>query len=143
MLPEFTFKGAPMTKEQTKQVLGLMMAKSKEKPAAEDEQLSPLFLSQVILTRISAYKLPFTVSNFFLLASMICGIDSPGKMMLLLALCFQYHQKNKKTLLTLNDWANMFPWGMPTKEEFHQMWDSQKREGEPLGNMVDNPEYWK
>jgi hypothetical protein len=22
------------------------------------------------------------------------------------------------------------------------MWDSQKRAGEPLGNMVDNPEHW-
>jgi len=70
-------------------------------------------------------------------------LDSPGKVMLLLRLCYQYHKKSGKTYLNIDDWAMIFPFGTPTEDEFNQMWESQKLYGERPDNMVDYVEYWK
>lgn len=142
MLPKLKFHGKPMTKEQSEIFLKLMLAKPKEIPIENDEELNTSFLSQIIIKRIKAYKLPYSLSNLFLLMSLSCGVNTPGKAMIILALSFQYYNKNPKSLLTIEDWANIFPFGMPSEKEFDQMWDSQKKSDEPLGNMVDNPENW-
>lgn len=148
MLPKFKFRGTPMTQDQTMKVMGLMMTRDSEGPVTKDEELSGLFPVAVILKRITAYGLPFTFSNSFILASLLCGMNSPGKAMIVLALAFQYYKEKKSScsdmssLLTIDDWANMFPWGFPSDSEFQLMWESQKSADEPHGNLVDNPRHW-
>ena len=89
--------------------------------------------------RIQHYPLPFDMSVFFVALSIICGIDRPGKAMGLLWLAFCYHKKTGKKWLGIEDWAEIFPFGMPTDEEWETWWDSQK---ESQVNKVDHPKYW-
>jgi hypothetical protein len=144
MIPEFEFKGQPLTEEQSKGFIGMFLNRNKEKPLKEDDRIRDEFPTQIFLKRISAYELGFEVSNFFFAMSMMTFATNPGKIMLLLRLCYQYHKKTRKTMLGINEWGEMFPWGTPTEEEMESMWDSQKKMGEPVGgNMLDNPKYWR
>jgi len=71
------------------------------------------------------------------------GVNNPGKVIMLLWLCHQEYKKSGKDYFTASDWGyNIFPMGVPTEEDQCDWWDSQKSAGEPLGNMVNNPEYW-
>ncbi len=39
-------------------------------------------------------------------------------------------------------WTTYFPMGLPTDEEAHRVWDAQKESGKPLGNNLDDPDFW-
>jgi len=147
-IPKFTFEGRRMTEEEIRTLMKLAMAVKDnpkiEKPLDEDDKLSEDFSTQVFCKRIEFYKLSFMVSNFFLVFSLTCWVDNPGKIMMLLRLVYQEWKKTGKTYFDLNDLCMViFPLGFPTEEEQRSWWDSQKASDEPLGNMVDNPEYWK
>ena len=147
-IPEFTFSGRRMTEEEMRTLMELAMAVKDnpkiEKPLDEDDKLSEDFSTQVICKRIEAYELPFMVSNLFFLLSLRCWVDTPGCIMMLLRLIYQEWKKTGKTYFDLNDFCmSIFPIGFPTEEEQESWWDSQKASDEPIGNMVDNSEYWK
>ena len=44
--------------------------------------------------------------------------------------------------VTIEDMTRHFAWGFPLDSEYSKIWDEQKKEGQPLGNMVDNFENW-
>jgi hypothetical protein len=142
-IPEFKFKGEPLTDEGMKTLTSLLMSTSNEKPLNEEEGLSTDFSAQMLLKRIEAYGLKFQISNFFLVASVLTFCNNPAKLMILLWEAHKYSKKSGKNLLTAEDWCHMFPDGPPTDDECHAFWDSQKAEGEPLGNMLDNAKYWQ
>jgi len=141
--PEFKFNGRQLKEKESKMLLSLMLSTDNEKSLKDDEELANEFASKIILKRINAYDLKFEISNFFLIMSIVTFATSPGNLMILLRLCYQYWKKTNKSLLNVADWANIFPMGVPTNEELIQMWDSQKHQNEPLSNMVDNVVYWK
>jgi hypothetical protein len=76
--------------------------------------------------------------------SMITFASNPGRIMILLRLCWQQYMKNGTKLFDFNTWAtDMFPWGVPTEQELEVMWDSQKAAEQPLGNLLDNEDVWR
>ena len=142
-IPEFKFKGETLNEEAFRTLAGCLSNSSHEKPLPEEEGLSSDFSTQMILKRIEAYGLKFQITNFFLVLSVLSFCDNPAKLMITLWLANKYHKDTGKDLLTAEDWAEMFPMGTPTDEECHTFWDSQKADGEPLGNMLDNGNYWQ
>lgn len=142
--PKLTFEGRKLNSEETEKVARILLSAQNhpviEMPLAYDSSLREEFLAQVFLKRVTGYQLHFNITNVFFLLSMICFLNSPGKVMLLLRMCFEYAEEHHKTLLNASDWVYMFPWGVPSEEEWEQMWDSQKQDGL---NMVDNIMYWK
>ena len=146
-IPEFTFVGKPLNKEQTSMLMQLIMASmgKGEKDLADEETLNSVFLAQIAIKRIAAYGLPKITAPFFM-ASLITFANTPGMIMGMLWLAKCYSDKVGKKRLTVQDWCEMFPVGTPTEEECEKWWDSQKitweRKGMESDNTVDYPELW-
>jgi len=142
VFPKFVFKGEPLSKENLLLVINLLMLKDKEVPLDQTEkEMLDSFPVQIFLKRIKAYKLPFTITDFFFSISIMTMCDTPGVLMILLRLCYQYYLKTGKTLLGIEDWAFMFSESIPTASELDIMWESQKRDS-LIDNMVDDVQYW-
>lgn len=39
-------------------------------------------------------------------------------------------------------WTAYFPMGVPKDEEYRRIWEDQKESGKPLGNNLDDAEFW-
>ena len=139
-IPEFEFKGAPLTEETTGTITSFILNPESEKELSEDELLKDSFYMQMILKRFEAYNLKYKITNFFFVSSLSTFVDSPAKVMLLLWLTHQYWKKAGKELMGIGEWCGMFPMGAPTDDELHVMWDSQK--DSEHNNMLDDPQYW-
>lgn len=142
-IPEFTFKGELLKKENMELMASLFLNKSKERHLDKSE-ISDEFLAQIILKRIEVYSLKFTITDFFFIMCLSTFAVNPGKIMILLRLCYQYWLQTKKELLGIEDFGNMFPWGTPSEEELKEMWDSQKYYERKTGsdNLLDYVENW-
>jgi hypothetical protein len=148
-IPEFKFKGRQLDKEETANLMSLLLASKKgtEMPMKDDPELMKLFPAQVAAKRIEVYPLPFCLTNLFFIMSIMTFVRSPGNVMGLLWLAKNYSDKRKKSLLTLEDWCEIFPWGVPTEKEFITWWGTQKVAPEDRGpmepdNLVDYSELW-
>lgn len=146
--PKFTFKGAPMTDKQSELFISLLMNKGSEIDVRDSrsEDLKKAFPVQVLLTRVEVYKLPFVFTDMFILTCMSMDImQTPGKVMLLLRLCYQTWKEIGFTVFNVEVFAKMFPWGVPTEQEWKSMWDSQKcdRNENVTDNLVDDVKYWQ
>lgn len=143
-IPEFEFKGEPLSSENSEMFLNLILSKEKEVPLhastiAEDQ------ISKIFLLRIKTYDLKFMVTDFFFSFCVWLFIDRPGRLMILLRLCYQYWRDTEKELIGIEDFAQMFPFGTPTEVELKEMWYSQKFPDRPSlesDNLLDYPELW-
>jgi hypothetical protein len=152
-LPEFIFKGKQLNPEQSRILLGCIMATKdaswKESVFDEEPTLCNNMAAKIISKRINVYGLAYKLSSSFFAMSLLTMLKTPGDCMILLRLCHQYHKKTGKTFLDINDWCEMFPFGVPTEDEKQQWWESQKipYEDRPAGSLMDNlvdiPELWK
>ena len=141
-IPEFTFSGEPLSDNNMGVISGFLLNRDKEEELSTDELLNKEFTTKLVLKRFEAYDLKFKITNFFLVASLTTFADNPAKIMIMLWFAFKYWKRTNKELIGIEDWCHIFPMGTPTDEELKVMWDSQKGEGEPIGNMLDNSTYW-
>jgi hypothetical protein len=143
-IPNLTFEPTPLSKEASEQIMTmLMVVNSGKEVALEQSSLNQEFLAQVLLKRIKAYKLPFTFTDMFFLASVLTFVDVPGKVMALLRICWQHWKKSGKTEFNLFCWCSeLFPHGVPSDSDLQSWWDSQKDNNAPLGNLVDRSDLW-
>ena len=146
-LPEFEFKGRPLTEKEMGNFMDLTFAARDagvEKPCDEDPKLADEFAAKVVNKRIQAYKLPFKVTNLFLVASLATFVDRVGNVIIMLWLAHKHAEKTGKTLLNLTDWIDMFPWGVPTDDELHSWWLKQKvdEDGVTNQNALDYAATW-
>lgn len=142
---DFKFKGRPLTRKETEIFIALGTAKDKDQPLDQEDILKDEFLAQILLKRIKFYKLPFTISAMFYIISVSTVFTNPGKVIMLLWLAHQSHKKvhhNRVTILGIDEWADIFPNGVPTEEELERMWKSQKAPGAPMGNLLDDIKTW-
>lgn len=143
-IPYLRFEPQPLSDKNMELIMCMLQgAKAGKETPLEDSSLAKEFLSQVLLKRISAYQLPFSFTDFFLLASFVTFVDSPGNIMALLRLCWQHWQESGETEFNIHCWcSNLFPYGTPSESDLKIWWDSQKSENAPLGNLVDIAELW-
>jgi len=68
---------------------------------------------------------------------------SPGKIVMWAYTINRMYQR-KRDLITMDDLAHYFPWGFPTEQQEHTLWDAQKgcRHGRKCDNMVDQIDTW-
>lgn len=145
-IPEFVFTGKPLEEKDCGILMQFFFAAQAGKEGKLTDappEIAKTMPVQIFLKRLEVYGLKFSVSEFFMCMSMLTMVRTPGDTMILLRLCYQYWKKTGKEFLTVADWCEMFPMGTPTEEERRVMWDSQKDANQPLGNMVDNMEFWK
>jgi len=138
-----------MDKEQTAAMLQLLLSSKagRDQPMQDDPMVRDLFHAKVAFKRIETYPLPFQWSSSFFLMSLLTFIKGPAHIMATLWLSKCYCEKMDKAkgyMLTIEDWANIFPFGAPTQEEFETWWDSQKceRRNGGMDNLVDYVEEW-
>jgi len=146
-LPEFTYVGRPITDRESQQLLSLMMAAARpefEKPFQDDPLLMQEFLGKLLEKRISVGKLPYTMTNLFLVASFATFIDRAGHAVMLLWMVKKHSEKTGKSLLTLNDWVEMFPYKVPSEDDLMSWWEAQKVDEEGCcNNALDQPAMWE
>lgn len=143
-MEDFKFAGEELSKENMTVMLQLAMIKEKEGDMTTAEELKNDFSVQMLSKRIKAYELPFIITDFFLVMSVMTFAVNPGLLMILLRLCYQEYVKNGTVLFDLTVWSmNMFPMGTPTEESLKRFWEEQKESGAPLGNALDDVDNWK
>lgn len=146
IVPEFKFTPKQLTDEQSKNFISLYMSRQNEKLIQEAEELKGDFGAKVLIKRLEAYELPFEITDFFYVASVMTFIDRVGVVVIMLRLCWQEWKKMGRTRFDIQAWGEtMFPMGVPGEEDLEKMWDSQK--GHALGfdnidNVLDAWEPW-
>lgn len=143
-IPEFKFKGEPLSNENTQRYMSVYMVKEKQK-LLNESNFRDEFIAKIFLKRIEVYELKFMVTDFFFAMCIATFVNTPGRVMILLRLCYQYWKNTGKEIIDIDDFAYIFPWGTPTESELEQMWNSQKYFDRPENcsdNLLDYPELW-
>ena len=136
-------KTRPLTEDESKFFINAMMASANHKgemPAEMLESLQKTFVFAVMEKRLEMCDAKV---DPFLLAFVSSLCDSPGKAVLWAwTLAFIYVQIGSGAPVEFAFWTTYFPTGVPTEEELRRIWDEQKAPGKPLGNTVDDPDFW-
>jgi len=141
MLQDFKFKGQPLTQKAMETFINLMLSKDKEVSLRNSApEIKNTFPAGLLLKRMEAYKLPYEISDFFLCMCLMTWADRAGWFVLLLYICHRQWQKKGIKWFGIEQFAELFPWGGPTKEECETFWDSQK--GPKGESLIDDPAIW-
>ena len=130
-------KVVPMTKDETEIFIILTVYDRGGQPLPEEAKS---FGHRVLEKRLEVHQVPATDIAIALLAAIS---KTPGDCVLYAAVIKALHSKlNRK--VTFDDIVNYFPWGFPTIEARHEIWDGQKVVGEREGsdNWLDHAEAW-
>ena len=114
------------------------------------------FLILILLKRIKHLNLPFIVTDYFILMSIVSFADNPGKIMILLRMMYDHYRNNphlianqgkrivrddgKDVMIFNHDkWCmDMFPNGVPAEKDLNRIWDNQKVKEFDTRNLTDN-----
>ena len=150
----------PMTEDETKIMMTLMMSKNIQFSTPIDEldkeseiykHFKPLidsFQGQVFLKRLQTFtSLKMTLGAFVILMQYISSLGA------CVMYTFYLHTKlPKNTVVTVETFADVFPWGFFSKQQLSDIWSAQKigtenQKGHQCvgapDNMIDYLEIWK
>jgi hypothetical protein len=137
MIPKFEFKGQPLTKEQTDIFIKLSFC-TDEKYFEDDQELMQYPIFKIISSKNKSFELNLKISNILIVALEDFFIKgNPGKAMGILWIL--YCNYNGEMITFKDAFFRIFPYGLPTHQEFEIWWDSQKCN---RGKMVDLKNYW-
>lgn len=127
----------PLTENETKSLLSLIMFDQVKEPLPPE--IKEMFMYQVCHQRLEAFGVPVheIVPAYITILS-----DRPGIAVLYAAAIKAIYEQNKREV-NLNDMINAFPWGVPTEEELHKIWDGQKCHDRQPDNWLDHGEAWR
>lgn len=133
------YKLIPLTKEQSTLFITLYQVEKLKGNFDSKVAAETGMMSQILHERITWVKdMTVTAALGIWCAYLSEGI--PGRAVLWAWTLRQlYTQKNRT--LTLEDWTNAFPLGIPSEQGYDAAWDTQKGKG-PLGNLLDSSETW-
>jgi hypothetical protein len=136
-------KTEPMTEEQSRMFMTCVMADitgpDEEKDAKVREAFEDHLGAQVFLRRLEVTGTEVSVPLTLFLLSMC---KTPGDAVMWAYTVHAIAVTHGLDKVSTNELAEAFPMGFPTEESIEQAWGSQKKEGEPAGNMVDNWDNW-
>ena len=138
-------KGAPMTEQQSKDLLNLIILGKSGDDRYEDlkELFGKDFIYQILEQRLKVMlpqvEVPLTAKLW--LYSLARG--NPGNAVMMCTVVALAWAVRKEPVV-LSDLILMFPMKVPTEEVFHSLWDTQKGrvEGSPMDNLLDVVESW-
>jgi hypothetical protein len=150
----------PMTEDETMVMMNLLMSKDKnftcdlneiDKESEIYKHFKPLiesFQARVFLSRIKALtSLKISLGALIILMH---HMESAGKAVMLTF--YLYYKLPMNTLVTVETFAELFPWGFFSEEQLNKIWDAQKvgrddREGFTCigapDNTIDYLESWR
>lgn len=142
-LPSFmNYKGRVLDDDEAVILTKLVMSGKTGKPFQQNEGIMKLFLTKVVAKRVEGYKLPFCLTDTFIILCMGTWVRTPGDAMIMLAMAYERYTQTGRVMLDVTDFCEMFPYGVPDDADREKLWDSQKHANAPLGNMVDDPAVW-
>jgi len=130
-----SLKRHPMTDEVAKILITLSLAPIPE----DDKEANEQFLCKIIEQRFKALGYTMDIKGRIFLAYMT---NSPGMAVMYCHYLAYYCKKNHILSLTFTDLCmDVFPFGFPSEEDLHKLWDEQKvhREQDQPGtdNLLD------
>lgn len=130
-------KTRPMNEEESKLFIGLCMADQLDKEQKEPEDAPPIYMILKRRLEWAGFSGCATI-NLLLWCAYLSG-GSPGKAVMW-AWQLAYLSKNVYNgPVSLTQWTDEFPWGVPTEEVYEKTWDLQKDGG---ANLLDRHKYW-
>lgn len=128
----------PMTKELTGMLIQMLMADPK--PTKDVPEKEKPFLYALIEKRVKfAFQYKIDDARVILLISLVA--KSPGTAVLYLWYLQYLAKRDKIEVISMDYFIETgFPFGFPTDESLHQIWDNQKFIN---GNLVDHAQYGK
>lgn len=133
-------KVRPMTKDEASVFVQIVMGEriSKTPPEAPPDVSIPVGL-QILRQRCKIAGIE--VSEWTLLwLTTLC--DSPGKCVMWAHSLVVATRKLGK-VVTIAEWAELSPNGVPTDGAYSDFWRTQKQDGAPLNNYLDAAEAWE
>lgn len=132
----------PMTEDESKVFLTLMMSEGTDAITNFDEGLreKEVFPYMVLVKRLEAYKKLSPKMEINTAVQILCGLlsDRPGTSVLWAYTLNEIFVKIGKEV-TIEDWINEFPDGVPTESAYEKAWNSQKNGG---ANFIDDFSSW-
>ncbi len=133
----------PMNREQTQLFMNCSIQEEITKggsPFTDDiaKKLGPI--GQILYSRIRLADVRITLELAVWCSTLSEGV--PGNLVLWAWTLRELSMLYAGRELTIADWTNHFPMGVPTPEEYHRVWRAQKVSGIP-DNALDKPAIWK
>ena len=130
-------KVRPMTEVESRLFIILSITPEKVVESQREQMSDPKKIPFVIAVLVSRLQDPLLVDlKTILLCSSFCR--TPGQSVMWAFTLTRMLERKNWQRITIDDWVNAFPMGIPIEEEQLKAWDAQKRTGLPPRNMTDN-----
>jgi hypothetical protein len=132
----------PMTEDESRVLVTLLMTRDSGTITKFDADLrdKDVFPYLVLVGRLEAFKKLSPKLDIDMPVQILCGLlcDRPGNsVMWAYTLNEMFVKLGKK--VTMGDWIEEFPNGVPTEGAYEKTWEAQKNRG---ANFIDDFGYW-
>jgi len=130
----------PLTKEESAMLVGTLIAEKMTPipvPPFETDPNCPMGF-RLMKARVDQTGVPYSEWMVLFLAS-LC--DTPGKCVMWAHSLVTKTREHGKAITVL-DFGELSPEGVPTEEAYLHFWQTQKQAGAPLSNYLDTVEAW-
>lgn len=126
----------PMTKQESEMFISVML--NPELDTQFDEQFANKlgFSGKLLYSRLSEFS-KAKITRGLALFVVVLSNGNPGNLVMW---TYTIHKMYKGKVVTIHDFVDQFPFGVPSEEGLSAVWDAQKS---PTGaNMIDNIANW-
>ena len=127
----------PMNKDESGIMINAMLNPALQEPfdASFADELG--FSGKVLFQRLKVCS-EAKIEKGLAVLIVVMANGNPGNLVMW---AYTMHKMNKGSLITINDFAEKFPFGVPSEEGFSEVWDSQK-DTVNGGNLIDVSANW-
>lgn len=127
-----------MTNEEAELMLRIMMTPEMNDQFDEEMSVQLGFVGQVLYKRLVVCSTVKVTKGVALLVAQLSE-GNPGNIVMWTYTLHSMMKDGIKHMITMNDFVNVFPHGVPTEAGYHEIWDAQKNGG---ANMLDDKSNW-
>lgn len=104
-----------------------------------DGEIEGRLAYQIMMKRCRHHGISVTPWTLALIALLV---DRPGSAMLYVAALHYISRKSAAGTVNLDRFIDFFGDGFPGEDELRRIWEGQKSDYAPLGNVLDDPQAW-
>lgn len=125
----------PMDKDEAKIMINAMMNPKLQEVFDEAASNDIGIEGRILQKRLAACSTAKITYGLAILV-IVMSNGSPGNLVMW---AYTFHKMNKGEVLTINDFAHYFPFGVPSERGLSETWESQKDHGM---NLIDDVKNW-